>query len=351
MKEMGITNPDNHILIYSWDFWGPYKQFQTVLIKKYPFTDSELAKFAAYHNVIAPKYGSGITLHPKIKTGHAFETYFRAEPSITYVKDFPDGLTKKEYENEILAKIDNPNDKNFVESKYRYSTTYYKYYLQKKEMTSADYGRYEKILDKVNFPYELDLSPVTDDKPFPFNIYKNKKEVRDPFNLILKIALVLFIPVLLLSVFKYGSQKFRLLGHTVFFGLSGFGFMLTEIVLMQKYQNFIGSPIYSTIVILGGLLFFSGLGSFFSRNFSKRTLVICICIIPILILFQAFFIGGIFDMLAKFSFHSKLIIASLLIFPLAFLMGIPFPHALEQIKKDVSNEYSVYAIHQRSIFV
>jgi hypothetical protein len=47
-----------------------------------------------------------------------------------------------------------------------------------------------------------------------------------------------------------------------------------------------------------------------------------------------------FMMFAKFSFHAKLIIASGLIFPLAFLMGMPFPHAMEQVKKDVSDEYA-----------
>ncbi|MCL1833741.1 MAG: hypothetical protein FWG49_04485 [Leptospirales bacterium] len=350
MKEMGITDPDNHILIYSWDFWGPYKQFQTVAIKKSPFTDSELARFGGYHSAIAPRYGSSITLHPKMRTGHSFETYFRAKPSITYLKEFPDSLSKKEYETDILARIDDQNDKDFVKGKYNFSAAYYRYYLKKGDMTAADYDRYEKILNKVDFPYELDLSPTTDNKPFPFNIYINKREIKDLLNIILKIAVCMFIPVLLLSIFKYGSQRFRLLGHTLFFGLSGFGFMLIEVVLMQKYQNFIGSPIYSTIVILGGLLFFSGLGSFFSRNFSKKILVICICVIPLLILFQAFFIGGIFDLLAKFSFHSKLIIAALLIFPLAFLMGIPFPHALEQIKQDVSNEYASLMFGLNGVF-
>lgn len=340
MKEMGIKNPDDHILIYSWDFWGTWKQFQTVIIKRSPFTDKELSKFASYHSVIAPKYGSEIFLHPKMKTGHMFEKYFRAEPSITYLKDYPDGLTKKEYESDILGKIDSPEDKKFVQSKYTYNPTYSKHYLLKKQMNDADYKRYETILTAVNFPYELDLSPVTDNNPYPFNIYKNKKEVRDFLDIILKIAGVMIIPVLLLAVFKYGSQRFTLLGHTVFFGLLGFGFMLVEIVLMQKYQNFIGSPIYSTIVIFGGLLLFSGLGSFISRNFSKRTLVICICAIPLLILFQAFFIGDVFQMFAKFSFNSKLFIASGLIFPLAFLMGMPFPHAMEQVKQDVSPEYA-----------
>jgi hypothetical protein len=340
MKELGIKNPDEHIIIYAWDFWGTSKQFQTILIKKVPFTDKELSKFASYHSVIAPKYGSEIFLHPRMKTGHLFEKYFRAEPSIVYLKDYPDGLTKKEYENDILAKIENPEDKKFVQSKYTYNPTYSKHYLLKKHMTGADNTRLEGILAEVNFPYELDLSPVTDNNPYPFNIYKNKKEVRDFLDIILKIAGVMLIPVLLLAVFKYGSQRFTLLWHTIFFGLLGFGFMLVEIVLMQKYQNFIGSPIYSTIVIFGGLLFFSGLGSFFSRNFSKKLLVACICVIPVLILFQSFFIGDVFQMFAKFSFNSKLFIASGLIFPLAFLMGMPFPHAMEQIKQDVSPEYA-----------
>jgi hypothetical protein len=47
-----------------------------------------------------------------------------------------------------------------------------------------------------------------------------------------------------------------------------------------------------------------------------------------------------FMMFAKFSFQAKLVIASGLIFPLAFLMGIPFPHAMEQVKQDVSDEYA-----------
>ena len=98
-----------------------------------------------------------------------------------------------------------------------------RYYLQKNIMKAADNTRLEAILDNVNFPYVLDLSPVTDNNPYPFNIYKNKKEVRDFLDIILKIAAAMLIPVLLLAVFKYGSQRFRLMGHTIFFGLLGIG--------------------------------------------------------------------------------------------------------------------------------
>ncbi len=340
MTEIGIKDPQKNIIIYSWDFWGTWKQFQTVLIKKTPFTPQELSTFASYHATIAPRYGSAIFLHPNMKTGHMFEKVFNSpEPMYTYI-DYPDGISKKELYNDILGKIQNPDDRKFVESNYVYNPTYYKYYLKKKSMKPEDLTRYETLLKQVNFPYELDLSPVTDNKPFLYNIYKNKKEVTDVLDIILKVAGVMLIPVLLLAVFKYGSQRFRLLGHTVFFALLGFGFMLIEIVLMQRYQLFIGSPIYSTIVIMGGLLLFSGMGSFFSRNFSKRLLVACICIIPVIILFQAFFVDSLFLLFAKYSFTSKLFIASGLIFPLAFLMGMPFPHAMEQVKRDVSDEYA-----------
>jgi len=281
-----------------------------------------------------------VFLHPNMKTGHMFEKVFNAPEPIYSYKDYPDGLSKKELYNDILGKIQNPEERKFVEGNYVYNPTYYKYYLKKKSMTTADFARYEVILKQVDFPYELDLSPTTDDKPYPFNIYKNKKEVRDVLDIILKVAGIMLAPVLLLAVFKYGSQRFRLLGHTIFFALSGFGFMLVEIVLMQKYQRFIGSPIYSTIVILGGLLLFSGIGSFVSRNFSKKILVACISVIPLIILFQAFYIDDMFMMFAKYSFQAKLGIASGLIFPLAFLMGMPFPHAMEQVKQDVSAEYA-----------
>ncbi len=340
LTDMGVKDPSQHVIVYSWDFWGKNKQFQTVLIKRAPFTQKELATFASYHAVIAPKYGSEIFVHPVIRSNHKFEQYFKSTEPKYYEKDYPDGITKKELYTDIIEKLDNAADKTWIENLYSYNKTFSKYYLKKKTMTQADNTRLETLLSKASFPYEIDLSPTTDDKPFPFNIYVNKKEVSDFFNIILKLASILLIPILLLFAFKYRSNKMRLMGHTVFFGLLGFGFMMIELVLMQKYQRFIGSPIYSTMVILGGLLLFSGLGSFISRNFSRRVLIICVAIIPVMILFQTFFLDGLFIMFAKFSFTAKLFISSGLIFPLAFFMGMPFPHALEQIKKDISNEYA-----------
>jgi len=340
LEEMGVKNPDQHILIYSWDFWGPNQNFQTVLVKKSPFTQAELATFARYHNVIAPRYGSGITLHPAIKTGHMFERVFNAPEPIYEMTEYPNRIRQAEFEEDMLPLIKNSEDAEFFKSLFTFSSQQKRYYIKRNMITDANKERVHSILDQIDFPYEVDLTPTRDNKPFPFNVYKNKKEVRVLLDVIVKLAGILFIPVILLTVFRYRSQGFKLPLHTVFFSLLGLGFMMVEIVLMQKYQRFIGSPVYSTIVILGGLLFFSGLGSYFSRNFRKRTLIACIAAIPLLILFQALFADAIFNGLAKYAFTTKLFISSAMIFPLAFLMGLPFPHALDQIKKDISDEYA-----------
>ncbi len=345
--ENGAKDPKKHIIVFSWDFWGPNGNFQTVMVKKTPFTDKELADFQRYYNLIdytnskgVKQFGCRLRLHPTKQTGHMFEKVFNANPPVLSMTDYPDSLFQKQFNKTFTEKLDSKDDQKFIESLYRYNSKFKKYYLNTNIIKGDTKERFLSILDKVDYPYEIDLTPTTDDKPFPFNVYKNKAEVKGFLNLVLKLAGLLFIPVILIVFFKYKAQRVKLIENTVFFGLLGFGFMLMEMVLMQKYQRFIGSPIYSTIVILGGLLFFSGLGSFFSRKFSKKKLVICIAIIPVLILFQAFFLTDLFNAFATFSFPAKLVISAILIFPLAFLMGMPFPHALEQIKKDISDEYA-----------
>ena len=235
MKEMGIEDPNKHIIVYSWDFWGNWKQFQTVLIKT-PFTPQELGTFSAYHSALVSRYGSEIFVHPNMTTGHMFEKIFKSPEPLYSMNDYPDSLFKNELYGDILEKITSPDDKKFVESLYVFNPTYGRYYLRKKSMSESDFQKFEALLRSIDYPYELDLSPTTDDKPFPFNIYKNKKEVKTPLEFIFKIAAIMLIPVLLLAIFKYGSQRFRLLGHTLF-ALLGFGFMLIEIVLMQNIRD------------------------------------------------------------------------------------------------------------------
>jgi predicted membrane-bound spermidine synthase len=195
------------------------------------------------------------------------------------------------------------------------------------------------ILRKTGYPVDIDLAPVTDDKPFPFNIYTDKSEVKQILFLIIGLSLILIIPVFFLLLNNIGKYRISLLKCLVFTAAAGFGYMMVEIVLMQKFQKFIGNPNYTLITILGGLLFFGGIGSFISRYMTGFLKIIFSCLIPVFLLLNLFFLDDVFLYFSSFSFNIKLILSVLIIMPLGFLMGIPFPNALEIIKKYTSKEF------------
>ena len=122
--------------------------------------------------------------------------------------------------------------------------------------------------------------------------------------------------------------------------------MLVEIVLMQFFQRFIGVPVYSVIITLGGLLFFSGLGSIVSSGWSRYGIHIAVFMIPAVLYLYHKWLDTIFAFFAPFSFEARLYLAVIMMIPISFLMGVPFPRAMEKIKRDISREYAtlMYAI-------
>jgi hypothetical protein len=47
-----------------------------------------------------------------------------------------------------------------------------------------------------------------------------------------------------------------------YFGCLGLGYIMVELALMQKFALVLGDPIYSLSVVLGGMLLFTGIGSY-----------------------------------------------------------------------------------------
>ena len=50
-------------------------------------------------------------------------------------------------------------------------------YVLKEGLNDSDRTRFIALLDKTDYSYKMDISPVRDDMPFPYNVYKEKKEV------------------------------------------------------------------------------------------------------------------------------------------------------------------------------
>jgi hypothetical protein len=117
-----------------------------------------------------------------------------------------------------------------------------------------------------------------------------------------------------------------------YFFLLGLAFLFIEIAFIQKFILFLSHPLYSVAVVLTGFLVFAGLGSGYSdrlRADSPVTLVVSgLALITLIyigllpLLFRQFM--GLADAV-------KIGISLLLIAPLAFLMGMPFPLGLKRL--------------------
>jgi hypothetical protein len=341
MKEMGINEPEKNIHIFSWDFYEGGRAFHTISIKRVAFTPAELSAFnGGYLETIKTMpyvYGTTIEYSPGLRTGRDLERVITGGPAFKYTW-VPNYIPEDVFHESILAKLKNREDADFLEKTFVHPKDS-RYYTLPSVFPEDARQKVKGILSKAQYPNEPDLRPATDDKPFPYDVYNVKREIVDIMTLVVKFSLILLIPILLAVIFNFRKVAKPLSWQFFFAASTGFGYMLVEIVLMQKFQRFIGSPMYSMILILGGLLLFSGIGSFVSGFLSRKWQTILVVLIPVILLAYAFMLDGIFVKLADCGFNGKLVASSLLIFPLSFLMGVPFPNALEKIKKLTSPGY------------
>ncbi len=102
----------------------------------------------------------------------------------------------------------------------------------------------------------------------------------------------------------------------------GMGFMMVEVVLIQQYTLLIGPSIYSLITILTTLLIFSGLGSRFSPAVGDRLPFVGI---TLWLLADVLIFPWVAATFGGMTLAARMTVAALLIAPLGFFMGMPFP--------------------------
>ncbi|MBM4175611.1 MAG: hypothetical protein FJ213_05480 [Ignavibacteria bacterium] len=198
--------------------------------------------------------------------------------------------------------------------------------------------------------YIFKIGAPTDDKPYFSNFIKWKsipilsKLFGDralPFiELGYVIVVLTFVVILLLSVLLILLPLLRLRGEKsiklktlLFFAGIGFGYMLVEIVFIHKFIFYFGNNIYSTAIIISTMLCFSGVGSLFTgyKNLTSKSLVHLILVIVILMLIYIIIIDEVILITLEFNLFTKLLITLVIISPIAFLMGMPFPSGLKLV--------------------
>jgi hypothetical protein len=202
------------------------------------------------------------------------------------------------------------------------------------------------------YPYAV--QPPTDNRPFFSHYFKwsqlpeiisNLGITWQPFGgagylvilVILLLALLLSGVLILLPVvlLKRGGTQPGGARIPLYFGLIGLGFMLVEMPLIQRFILYLDQPAYALAAILFCILLFSGLGSRYGSH-KLRISHALMGLVGLLVLYVLL----LHDILhASLGLHLliRLVVTVLLLAPLGFLMGIPFPAGLGWMRRNTGD--------------
>jgi len=198
--------------------------------------------------------------------------------------------------------------------------------------------------------YEYNITAVTDDSPFFFFTQRPSAMwhagIRSMYwNLgITTLLLLLVISIFAVGVFLILPMLVRTGGRADAVGLGyfimvGMGYILVEISLIQRFVLFLGHPTYAVTVVIFLMLLGSGTGSFVSRRFIVResALKTLLAILVFGISVYLFLVPLLLSRIVGIPFPAKLVVSFILLAPLAFAMGMPFPAGLRTLQERASN--------------
>ena len=199
--------------------------------------------------------------------------------------------------------------------------------------------------------YAYNVAPVTDNAPFFFFTLKAtqilgeeglKKGIDWKVNLgVLVLLLVLIISIcavvlfLILPLALKGGGAGQSPIPLLYFIAIGLGYILVEIAFIQRFVLFLGNPTYALTVVIFLLLLSSGAGSLSSRFWVPFPQMgwIPLSLAVATIVSYVFFLPVRLAALVGLPFEYRLLISALLLVPLGFVMGMPFPTGLRALAR------------------
>ena len=216
------------------------------------------------------------------------------------------------------------------------------------------------LREKLFAHREVNLQPVSDDKPF-FNHFLRfgKLKLTSPElldkgmavvqehasvgDIILFVVLgevsVLSLIFIFLPLYFFNRTGLRSPykgSFLLYFCCLGLGFILVEISLIQKFVLFMGHPLYSITTVLFSLLVFAGIGSYLSGRFRRppqRALKTIIPGIGGLVILLLLLSPPLFNRFLGVATPLRFIISLLMLAPLGLLMGMPFPLGIQMVNR------------------
>jgi spermidine synthase len=197
--------------------------------------------------------------------------------------------------------------------------------------------------------YPYNTSPVTDNAPFffftlkPGQIFDEKGSHRAidwkvnlgvlVLLLVLGISLVAVLAFLILPLALKSRHGRHTAAPLLYFVAVGLGYILVEIAFIQRFVLFLGHPTYALTVVIFLLMLSSGAGSLLSRLWLPHTNAgwVPLALVIVTLLADVFFLPGRLAALVGMAFGYRLLVSGVLLIPLGFVMGMPFPTGLRAL--------------------
>jgi len=195
--------------------------------------------------------------------------------------------------------------------------------------------------------FPSDISPPSDNRPFFFQSARpgqvlSKRWTRGEwrrtnlgmivlFGLVaisFLVVVVFILGPLLLARQRLAATRGRL-PFLLYFGVLGTGFIVVEVVLVQKCVLFLGHPAYALTVVLFAVLLWSALGSLLAARFPDaslpRTLRFVLLAVAGLVVLQVMTLAPIFYGLVHLATPWRILITVIVLAPLGLALGMPMP--------------------------
>ena len=304
-----LGDPANHLLAFE----GPLAPFghqlfnQAFLFKRSPWTSDELQM-----------------LKDRLGVGHS-ERWYGRSPEIYY-----------------SARMTVPNSGDYWPA------------LLAEVLTSANLNAFYEA-------HREQFSPATDDRPFfnqvvrwtalrPGDLRSLFTSAHDNVRAVPTVEIMLIMMLVQASIIAFAlillplgalarrglqiSQPWALL---IYFAGLGLGFIMIEIVFIQRFLLFLGEPVYTFAVVLAGLLGFTGIGSWTVGRLGANHHVSLMRIIPVILLVllvTATSSPWIFTSALGLPLQWRIVIVVGMLAPLGTFLGMPFPIGLHIVAKD-----------------
>lgn len=146
---------------------------------------------------------------------------------------------------------------------------------------------------------------------------------------VLSLIVVILFVLLPLRFSALGRERgARSAPLLVYFSCLGAGFIIIELIFIQKFMHLIGSPVATYATVIFSMLLSAGVGSLMSKFLRINPTGLWYVPFGAIVACGAIFIAThsvVFDFGLNLPLLGRAIVAAALIFPIGFFLGMPFP--------------------------